>query len=73
MKEIPVRFNIVFNSDWNNGNNSKLSSLERAEIHNLYLEYLHWDMKNKVKEVENRIEGGFSDFNDKDLQGFIQF
>lgn len=73
MKEVPQRFNELFSSDWNTGENSKLSSLERGRLHELYLEYLHWDMGNKVKELPESVEGGFTDFNEDEIQGFIQF
>lgn len=73
MREIPEKYSPIFTTDWNTGNNSKLSSLERADIHILFLDYLKWDMKNKILEKDLKGEGGFSDFNEEEIQGFIQF
>ena len=49
--------------DWQNGNDSKLTSMERLELHILWLEQLHAEMKQailekKIKQIEvNPLQG----------------
>jgi hypothetical protein len=45
MNDLPEHFKPLFNSDWNKGNNSTMTSLERARMHDLYLEYNKWQIK----------------------------
>ena len=75
----PTKYHILFdvNNDWNKGNDSKMSSLERAGLHQLYLEYNQWEIKSNLKlngsneEIEV-FKGGFTeDKNENTIQGFI--
>ena len=51
--------------EWQTGNDSKLSSLERLELHILWLQQLHAEIQQVV--LEKKIK----EFNeDKDIQGF---
>jgi hypothetical protein len=51
--------------EWQTGNDSKLSSLERLELHILWLQQLHSEMEQII------IEKKLKEFNeDKDIQGF---
>lgn len=64
LDEIPERFHSLFLIDWNNGNDSEVSSLQRGEFNQLQLEYNHWSIKqaiNKSKPVEVPLQGGFDD------------
>jgi len=50
LKNIPERFHILFTDvSWNQGNDSKLSSLQRADMNQLYLEYNSWCIKEALK------------------------
>ena len=76
---IPTKYHTLFdvNNDWNKGNDSKMSSLERARLHQLYLEYNQWEMKYNLKlkcsnEEQEVFKGGFTeDKNENTIQGFI--
>ena len=54
---IPTKYHTLFdvNNDWNKGNDSKMSSLERARLHQLYLEYNQWEMKYNLKLNNNQM------------------
>lgn len=56
LNEIPEQFHILFNSDWNNGNDSNLSSTERSNLNNLYLEYNKWSVKYSIQLSKPKIE-----------------
>jgi hypothetical protein len=75
----PTKYHILFDvdNDWNKGNDSSMSSLERAGFHQLYLEYNRWEMRYKLKlkvsdEQPDIFTGGFAeDENENTIQGFI--
>ena len=55
--------------EWQNGNDSKLTSLQRLELHILWLEQLHTEMKQailekKIKQIEVNPLQGFPKDND---------
>lgn len=51
--------------DWQKGNDSKLTSLERLELHILWLQQLHAEIKQVILEKQ------IKQFNeDRDTQGF---
>ena len=56
LSNIPERFHILFTSDWNKGNESKMNSLQRAELSNLYLEYNRWNIQQAIKPIVNYVE-----------------
>ena len=63
LTNIPERFHVLFTTDWNKGNESEMSSLHRAELNLLYLEYNRWDiqqMLNKHKVIEPEVIVGFT-------------
>ncbi len=74
----PTKYHILFDEtyDWNKGNDSSMSSLERAGFHQLYLEYNRWEMKFRLKldgsnEQTDIFTGGFTeDKNENTIQGF---
>jgi hypothetical protein len=60
LKEIPERFHILFTDiSWNKGNDSKLSSLQRTDMNQLYLEYNSWCIKEALKKpvIESPVTG----------------
>ena len=61
---IPERFHILFTSDWNKGNDSSMNSVQRGLMNELFLEYHHWDVKQKLsfKEIKD----------DEIITGFIK-
>ena len=64
LDEIPERFHCLFLIDWNNGNDSEVSSLQRGEFNQLQIEYNKWSIRqaiNKSKPVEVPLQGGFDD------------
>lgn len=52
LKNIPERFHILFtDQSWNKGNESKLTSLQRADMNSLYLEYNSWSINEALKKT----------------------
>ena len=52
LTKIPERFHILFTDvSWNNGNESKLTSLQRADMNSLYLEYNSWQIQESLKKT----------------------
>jgi hypothetical protein len=49
LTNIPDRFHILFTSDWNKGNESKMSSTMKSEMNNLYLEYNRWNIQQAIQ------------------------
>jgi hypothetical protein len=52
LTNIPERFHILFSSDWNKGNDSSMNSVQRGLMNELFLEYHHWDVKQKLSSKE---------------------
>ena len=75
----PTKYHILFDvdNDWNKGNDSSMSSLERARFHQLYLEYNRWEMRFRLKldgsnEQPDIFRVGFTeDKNENTIQGFV--
>jgi hypothetical protein len=42
---IPERFHILFNSDWNKGVESEMTSMSKSDMNNLFLEYNRWNIQ----------------------------
>jgi hypothetical protein len=65
LTNIPERFHILFNSDWNKGNESEMISTNRSDINNLYLEYNRWVIQralaSKIVQEEEVIMGFVKD------------
>ena len=65
LSTIPERFHILFNSDWNKGNESEMISTNRSDINNLYLEYNRWVIQralaSKIVQEEEVIMGFVKD------------
>jgi hypothetical protein len=52
LTKIPERFHILFtDTSWNKGNESKLTSLQRADMNSLYLEYNSWSINESLKKT----------------------
>jgi uncharacterized protein YecA (UPF0149 family) len=50
LTKIPEKFHILFIDDtWNKGNDSELSSLQRGNMNQLFLEYNSWSIKQALK------------------------
>lgn len=64
LNEIPERFHILFNSDWNNGSNSSMKLDERMNCQELFLEYNKWRIKQAIIKTTSTNE-------DDIVQGFI--
>ena len=57
LKDIPERFHILFtDKPWNNGNESELTSLQRADIHQIYLEYNRWSIQQSINPPSTKEE-----------------
>lgn len=64
LDEIPEKFHILFNTDWNEGNESQMTSLRRAQMNELHLEYNKYQIQKALqqkKPKEENYEGGFDD------------
>lgn len=49
INEIPEKFHILFNSDWNIGEDSTMRIYDRMECNNLFLEYNKWRIQQAIK------------------------
>ena len=64
LSNIPERFHSLFLTDWNNGNESEMKSIDRSEMGDLFLEYNRWDIQRMIdlkKPVQKEIMVGFVD------------
>lgn len=66
LTNIPERFHLLFLTDWFNGNESEMKSIQRGEMNQLFLEYCHWDVKQRLlsKEInqpEDQVQGFVKD------------
>jgi hypothetical protein len=64
LTNIPERFHCLFLTDWNNGNESEMRSIDRSEMGDLFLEYNRWDIQRMIdskKPVQKEIMVGFVD------------
>lgn len=48
LTNIPERFHYLFTTDWSNGNDSEMTSLQRSDLSVLYLEYNKWDVQRMI-------------------------
>lgn len=51
LSTIPEKFHILFNSDWNKGVESEMTSMNKSELNELYLEYNKWNIQQSLKPV----------------------
>lgn len=49
LNEIPERFHILFNSDWNAGVHSTMNNEDRMECAKLYNEYNKWVIQETIR------------------------
>jgi hypothetical protein len=63
LTNIPERFHCLFESDYNAGVDSKMNSLQRMELNNIFLEYNKWDVQRMIDSKKIIIE--------KPIVGFI--
>ena len=64
LANIPERFHILFESDYNAGINSKMNSLQRSNLNDLFLEYNKWNVQqaiDKLKPITEEVIKGFID------------
>jgi hypothetical protein len=62
LTNIPERYHCLFLTDWNNGDKSEMTILQRNEMSLLYLEYNRWDVQrmiNSKKPIEPELNIGF--------------
>lgn len=61
LKDIPERFYVLFtDTTWNKGNESELTSLQRTDMNQLYLEYNSWSIQQALKKpVQESASVGF--------------
>lgn len=61
LTSIPEKYHPLFTTDWNQGSNSKMTSLERGEMSQLFLEYMRWEVKHNLapEEPEKELIVGF--------------
>jgi len=55
LTNIPERYHCLFLTDWNNGDKSEMTILQRNEMSLLYLEYNRWDVQRMI-DSKNPIE-----------------
>jgi len=48
LTNIPERYHCLFLTDWNNGDKSEMTILQRNEMSLLYLEYNRWDVQRMI-------------------------
>jgi hypothetical protein len=48
LTNIPEEFHILFTSDWNQGNESTMTSNERMYMGELYLQYNKWSIQQAI-------------------------
>jgi hypothetical protein len=58
----PEKFHILFECDWNKGVDSKMSTIQRGPLNDLFLEYIRWQVKNEINLTSTKEEV---------IQGFI--
>jgi len=74
---IPTKYQILFDCDWNTGNDSKMTIMDRAKLADLYLDYNKWHVSQqlKLRQPQGDMDylGGFSDKDDIEdkHQGFV--
>jgi hypothetical protein len=61
LTNIPERFHILFNSDWNKGIESEMISMSKSDMNNLYLEYNRWNIQQALapKIIQEEVIIGF--------------
>jgi hypothetical protein len=62
LTNIPEEFHILFTSDWNKGNESKMSLTERMYMGELYLNYNKWSIQQSIKPVVKQKEETITGF-----------
>jgi hypothetical protein len=53
---IPEKYRILIESDWNQGNDSNMTSIQRGELNQLWLEYLHYQIKQEINQTFDQTE-----------------
>ena len=65
LANIPERFHILFESDYNAGIDSKMNSLQRGSLNDLFLEYNKWNIQQAIDKlkpvVKEEVIRGFID------------
>jgi hypothetical protein len=62
LTNIPEEFHILFTSDWNKGNECKMSSTQRMYMGELYLNYNKWSIQQSIKPVVKQKEETITGF-----------
>jgi uncharacterized protein YecA (UPF0149 family) len=63
LTNIPEEYHILFQTDWNMGNQSDMCSFNRMFMNDLFLKFNRWDIQqrlNKNKVIEPEIIVGFT-------------
>ncbi len=64
LTNIPERFHCLFTTDWNKGDESKMKTIERIYMVDLFLEYNKWHIEQMIdlkKPIQSEYTGGFID------------
>jgi hypothetical protein len=48
---IPDKYRILEETDWNHGNDSKMPSTQRGQLNQLWLEYQHWQIQQEINQT----------------------
>ena len=62
LTNIPERYHCLFLTDWRNGNDSEIGTLQRNNLAVLYLEYNKWDIQRMIdskRPIEKELSVGF--------------
>jgi hypothetical protein len=62
LTNLPKQFHVLFTTDWNNGNESEMNSIQRGRLSLLFLEYNKWDVQRMIdlkKPIEPESNIGF--------------
>ena len=43
LENIPTKYHSVFTTDWNKGEESTMTAMEKCLMNELYLDYMRWD------------------------------
>jgi hypothetical protein len=65
LTNIPKRFHVLFTTDWNNGNENEMNSIQRGTMSVLFLEYNKWDVQRMIdskRPIEEDLNIGFEKF-----------
>jgi len=51
LTNIPEKYHVLFTTDWNMGSDSTMTSIQRTQMNQLYLEYNNWSIQKPTMET----------------------